>query len=635
MPSAAPPSAAARLPVTRAFGRFELRELLGRSQRTMLWLALDARVGQEMLLTLPRVAPADAAALESWLAEARQGARLSHPNIAPAVEAGVHENWPYIACDRALGLTLAEYLATHPTPGHNELAGWLCQALAGLAFAHEAGVAHHDLQLHSVLVDERGQVRLMALAAASAEAAVALKSSAPAQAMPKVMPVDTARLQAHRAAAERDVLSVGILAYQWLAGAPALDERDVGRVIERIAPLGREQLRLPWTVPQPISDALRAIVNRATHSQPRQRYLSARTLLHALEGWREADAKETGGPIALLLDRLSSVGHLPAMPGVAATLLRLSSMERQRTIEIAQQVLGDFALSFEMMRLVNSAQVRGTQVSGNGPVLTIRRAIAMLGLDGVRQAATALRPWPGPLSQAGSEALRALLGRVRLAGYVGQLLRPPGYDPEVVFLLAVLQNLGRLMVQYHFSDDAEQIWQLMRPLPPATPDLPEQPGMSEQAAAYAVLGTDIETLGMAVARHWGLTEDVLHMMRRLPTESPVRSADNDGDLLRATASAANEAVDAITRNPPTRVHQAIENVAKRYGRLLGVTSRELQDALRDARHALDTGASPLAAAGEGAGDSVRDSPDAPASEELRGLAGVASGAPSRTSSKDR
>ncbi len=45
------------------------------------------------------------------------------------------------------------------------------------------------------------------------------------------------------------------------------------------------------------------------------------------------------------------------------------------------------ALSFELLRIVNSAQVRGTQIAGNGPVLTLRRAIALMGVDGVRRAA--------------------------------------------------------------------------------------------------------------------------------------------------------------------------------------------------------------------------------------------------------
>jgi hypothetical protein len=38
---------------------------------------------------------------------------------------------------------------------------------------------------------------------------------------------------------------------------------------------------------------------------------------------------------------------------------------------------------------------------------------------------------------------------------------------------------------------------------------PEEPGMSEEAAAFAVLGADIDAIGQAVARHWGFDEAML------------------------------------------------------------------------------------------------------------------------------
>ena len=148
---------------------------------------------------------------------------------------------------------------------------------------------------------------------------------------------------------------------------------------------------LPWTTPHPISEALRAIANRTTSAQERQRYLNARTLLRALDGWRTAEAQDTGGPLAMLLDRMRTVGHLPAMPGVGSRVARLSAKDGQHTEEIADQILQDMALSFELLRQVNSAQVQGTQMAGSGPVLTIRRAIALVGLNGIRQAASALR----------------------------------------------------------------------------------------------------------------------------------------------------------------------------------------------------------------------------------------------------
>jgi len=467
----------------------------------------------------------------------------------------------------------------------------MCEALQGVAFAHEAGAAHGDLQLHHLVISETGNVRVMALAAAGHATATPEEA---ARVQDRGIALDANRLRAQREQAERDVLSCGLLLQNLLTGQPALEEPDTGLVMARLPPLGREIVRLPWTTPHPITEALRAIANRTTANQARQRYLSARTLLQALDGWRTAEAQDTGGPLALLLDRMRTVGHLPAMPGVSGRVARLTAMEGQRTDEMAEQILQDMALSFELLRQVNSAQVQGTQVAGNGPVLTIRRAIALVGLNGIRHAAAQLRIWPGPLTPTGAAAMQKTIDRVRLAGHAAQALCPAGYDPEVIFLVAVLQNLGRLLVQYHFSDEAEQIWQLMRPSPPpanSEPGTPDQPGMTEAGASYAVLGVDIEALGAAVARHWGLGEDVQHMIHRLPRDKQARTADSDADTLRIAASAANDAVDVVTSLSPTRVAHGLSVVAQRYARALDISARGLQEALQAARVALRTGRS--------------------------------------------
>jgi non-specific serine/threonine protein kinase len=263
-------------------------------------------------------------------------------------------------------------------------------------------------------------------------------------------------------------------------------------------------------------------------------------------------------------------------------------MDGQRTDDIAAEVLGDVALSFELLRRANSAQVRATQALHNGPVLTIRRCIAMVGTDGIRHAATGLRAWPGPLGKADAEQLATLLQHIRLAGYVAQQLRPPGYDAEIVYLLVMMQSLGRLMVQYHFAEEAAEIRRLMQPAPgtPATGGL-ETRGLSENAATQAVLGVDMEQIANAVCRHWGLPEELQLMARRLPLERPVRACENDNEQLRTTASGAIELVDAYSL-PESRQQAALVLVAQRYGRVLNVTPRDLVDAVEGARRAQRT-----------------------------------------------
>ena len=161
----------------------------------------------------------------------------------------------------------------------------------------------------------------------------------------------------HRFDSERHRARVGLVLHHALVGTIALDQPDVSLVIDHLPPMGREIVRLPWSTSHPVPEALRAIVNRATDRQERQRYHNARTVVRALEGWIRSDEEQGGGPLALLQDRMRLHGLLPAMPGASHCAARLAKMERERSDEMANLVLQDLALSFELMRMVNTAQL--------------------------------------------------------------------------------------------------------------------------------------------------------------------------------------------------------------------------------------------------------------------------------------
>jgi non-specific serine/threonine protein kinase len=578
---ASPIAAVSNTPAVRWFGRMQLLRLLGKSERTSVWRVEDSRSKQELLLVLPRSQPGGAAALDSWLDVVHRAARLSHPQLAASVDVGVHEGWPFAVYDPRDAVTLAERVPAKGLPG-TEAAALLMQLMQGLAFAHDAGVAHHDLQPHHILVSDNGQVRLAGLGVA---AEIALRNADGGRSAA----IEAGGLREHREFAERDVLSAGIILHQLLTGQRPLDEVDVARVISRLPPDGREMMRLPFATAHPVAEPLRAIANRATDRQPRQRYRNARTLLQALEGWAATESGTGGGTLALLTDRVRHGGVMPSSPGSAGRAARLALMAGQHTSELAEVVLEDPGLSFELLRVVNLAQSRNSRMGGGEPVLTVRRALAMIGLEGVRRMALAMRQWPGTLGDAeGSNAgeLLRLIERCKRAGRVAQALRPPGYDPEVVYLVAMMQNLGRLLVQYHFADEAQQIRRLMQPAPSQRAGEPDDPGMSEEGAAFAVLGADIEAIGASVARQWGLDEGVLSMIRRLPPAGAVHNAVTDYEHLRVVAGCANEAVDAMSL-PAARVAAALQRVLHRYGRQLEIGPRDLQAALQGAAAGVD------------------------------------------------
>ena len=149
---------------------------------------------------------------------------------------------------------------------------------------------------------------------------------------------------------QRDVLAIGLLLHRMLAGRPALDEPDSGELIAAPAAAG------PRTRAPALEHAAAGARGAACHRQPRHRPPAAPALpqrarlQRALDGWLQVDGAAGGGPLALLLDRLHSVGALPSSPGSAARAARLARMDRERTNELAEVVLQDLALSFELLR---------------------------------------------------------------------------------------------------------------------------------------------------------------------------------------------------------------------------------------------------------------------------------------------
>lgn len=580
--------ATARSLATR-LGRFELRQLLGKSARSMTWLSHDARLDAEVLLCLPRSA-VPGPSLKTWLEAVQGAARLKHPRLLAPIEIGMEEGWPFVLYEYRDLTPLPEQIAS-AAPAPWDVAQWGCDLLEGLAYAHEAGVSHLDLGLHQVVLDAQGRATLLGLSvgmfAPDAHAANASDSHHGAT-------LDAAQLRSQRDASERDLLTAGLLLHRLLAGHPALDEPDLSAAAARV---GREIVRLPWTTPHTVPDTLRAIINRATDRQPRQRYLNARTLLRALHGWIEVNAQDSAGPLALLLDRLNSVGALPGRQGLAARVGKLARMEGQRIDEMVDLIIQDPALVCELLRMINAVQFHG---HGEGPVSSVRRAVFLIGMHGVQSAAQGLRPWPGAL-QGGAdggaaELLERALRRACVAGLVADALCPPGTDSYEALSAGMLQNLGRLLVLYHFPEEAAQITRLTLPAPPEAPGAAETPGMTESAATGAVLGIEYEALGLAVAKHWGLDEALVQALRPLNLQSPVRKPDDRTDTLRALASVSNEAL-AVLDLPVAKQAQALNHVVQRYGRALEINLKEVQEALLSARKAIDEGSAKFAAAG--------------------------------------
>lgn len=579
-----PPTSVPPLP---HFGRFELRQLLSRSLEATTWRAHDPRLQQEVMLCVARAQPKPPQDLENWHQDVQAASRLKHPRLVDVLEISLQDGWPFVSAQRGKSVSLTERLAAGPDPTVAEAVGWMVDVLDGLAYAHEAGVAHRDLGLHNVLIDQNGRASVVGLG-------VGFAAEVPGK--PKV---SRAGVQQQRAATEHDVLMAGLLMYRLLAGAPALDDPDLCSAAERV---GREIVRLPWSATRPVPDALRAIVNRSTDRQQRQRYLNARTLLAALQGWVKTNEQESGGPLALLLDRLNTVGSLPSRPRLGKVFNQSLGKDNLRVDDLVDILVKDPALVWELLRSVNTARFQ-TGISDDR-VTTITRAVVLMGQVGLRNVSGILRPWPGVLAVAESKAndptapvplaqtaLERELRRACIAGHIARLLAPFSISDEEALVCAMSQRLGHLLVRYHFPDEAAQIDRLMQPGPPPEPGSPPTPGMNMEAAAGAVLGVDMEELSIAVMRHWSMDERLQQAARPLNKSAPVRRPDDGEEMLRAVASLANELTVGAGAEA-ARMQALVNHCFTRYGRSLGLSFKDCQEALETAVRLVDAPITP-------------------------------------------
>lgn len=548
----------------RSLGAFDLIELVGRSARTMAWRAVRRDDGRPALVVAPCVPPADTAALATWAEAVKRAARLDHPQLPRPISMGAQAGWPFVAYADSPAPTLADRMGPSMTP--REAAYIVGQVAVGMAFAHDAGVAHGDVQPYLVRISDAGQVELLGLEVSSEPGPI---PQSPTVAQGAQDPAQTRRLLMRR-----DVTTLGLILHQALVDRPALDEPDATQAAVRLPPTGRETVRLPWVPGRVVPQALRVVADRATERQESARYLSARTLVRALEDWLQAESLFGADLLAVLADRIRSSGLLPATPGTGERAARMALMESERTQDLAEVILEDPALAFELLRQVNTAQERNTSGMGSGPVLTVTRAIAMLGLQGVRRAALSIRPWPGTLDATAATRLRRHLERSRFAARVAQAVRPKGFEGEVVYLVTLLQSLGGLAVRYHFQSEAVQIEAIAsQKVSEESPEL-----VGDESAAMAVLGVDFETVASSVVKSWGLGATTARVMRRMPLGTPVHTGGEDDEILRATASCALEAVEALDREPARR-DSAIARVAHRYATALSLSERDLRWAL--------------------------------------------------------
>ncbi|MEP7057615.1 MAG: protein kinase [Caldimonas sp.] len=572
------PAASAR--AVGALGRFDLRHTLGEGAQATVWLGFDRRLEREVAVKLMRSnADVDPVAVGEWLREARSVSRLTHPNIVPVFEADVHERQPYLVYEYVAGPTLAQLMRSRGALPAHEGVSLLLGVLDALHAAHAAGVVHRDLKPSNVLVGTDGRARVMdfGIAARIDDAG----NRGQIVGTPGYMSPEAT--QGGVPTAAMDLFSVGVMLVEVLSGSKLVTERDPYKAMHRVA---NEDLRLPEGLSSQVDDALRAVLRRALERAPARRWQTAAEFRDALQAWLAPAAPVApeavgraagGGTLDFLLRRMRHKSDFPALSDSVMRIQRVADSETQSLSSLSSEILKDVALTNKLLRMVNN--VNFSQAAGS--ISTVSRAVALVGFAGIRNMAMSLvllehMHDKAHANQLKEEFLHALFAGM-LASELGVLVR----DSEEAFIGAMFLNLGRLLTEYYFPEEARQV----RGIVTGTGRPGELP-VSEEVASARVLGLSFEALGLGVARAWGLPDTLQACMRKPKGEPPPRVPTESVERLRWLTLASNQIADTLLRAEPELAGSQIAEVAKRYARSVGLDVAEFEAAATSARHKL-------------------------------------------------
>ena len=546
-------------------GRFEIVRELGRGAQSVVYLARDPHLQREVAIKTLHFSRPDPLKNQQLLSEARMVSQLRHSNIVPIFEAGEEQGDLYLVFEYVPGLNLGEYLRTNGRLTPVKAISILIPVLDAIAHAHAAGIIHRDLKPQNVLLGSDNTPRVMDFGIAARIEAQGGDDEAFMGTPGYMAPEYIERRECNEAT---DVFAAGLLFYELLTGQPAVRGENIYEVMNRIA---NQDVRLPKNEGIEIDDALASILYKATARDPQQRYASVAQMREALENYLEpdeivesADARQS--TIDFLLRRMRHKSDFPALSESVSTINKIAGSDKETISNLSNSILKDFSLTNKILRLVNSVYYRQ---AGGGSISTISRAVLVLGFDAVRNIAITVMLFEHLQNKGNANQLKEDFLRANLAAILAKDIseQSSSRDVEQVFICSMFHNLGRLLSQFYFPDESEEIKRTM-----------EQKPCTEDVAAVQVLGLTFEELGIGIARTWGFPSLIVNSMRKLPAGN-VRKANTAEDRMRILSGFSNELCGLISDVEPEQREKALRKVTARFGDTIPLSEQALRETM--------------------------------------------------------
>jgi serine/threonine protein kinase len=235
-------------------------------------------------------------ALQRFYREVETAAKLDHPNVVPALDAGEARGTHFLVMQYVEGDDLSWHVKRRGRLPVDEAVDCILQAAQGLQYAHSRGIIHRDIKPANLLLDRQGTVKILDMRLARIDSrtdetnADELTNTGAVMGTAAYMSPEQA-LDARHADARSDIYSLGCTLHYLLTGHPVYDgDTHVKQILAH-----REQPipSLRGIRPE-VPESVDAIFAKMVAKRPVDRFQSMREVVQALSTISEASTTFSG-----------------------------------------------------------------------------------------------------------------------------------------------------------------------------------------------------------------------------------------------------------------------------------------------------------------------------------------------------
>ena len=255
--------------------RYEILEKLGKGGMGSVYRVIDKQIDEEMALKIlnPNIA-SDKSTINRFKNELKLARKITHKNVCRMHDINEDDGTFYITMEYVPGEDLKSFVKRSERLTEGKALSIAKQICEGLAEAHRIGVVHRDLKPQNIMIDKKGNAKIMDFGIARSLEARGVTEAGMIIGTPDYMSPE--QVEGIEADQRSDIYSLGIILYEMVTGlTPYEGETALSIALKHKTELPPD----PKDINPQISKELSRIILRCMEKDRESRYQGAEELL--------------------------------------------------------------------------------------------------------------------------------------------------------------------------------------------------------------------------------------------------------------------------------------------------------------------------------------------------------------------